>query len=643
MAQKIKIDNNAEVKWTSEEYGVRANESLTPHKQLGLLETVKNISLTVLREVAYMTTTPLKNKIQKAFKFYEKYTDLNTGPSEKKALAVCLHGLNCTTENWDDHINQLEQLSEDFPEFSADIFAPNIPEKGHCTFEDEGLKKIYQKILTWAENNEGKPIVIYGHSNGSRIGLKLETLLRATAPTSPVHLSIVAGVVYGTSAIDKAELVLSQNNIKRMTRGKITPVACENLKRESEPSKAILTEALKPLESDVAKRYFRKYAAAYDTYVHETGSSLPMLNPHGDNRIKEKDFIITDEGHNSIVSGARRDQVARSFHWINKCNGIKDTKKQFQINGDVNLRLNAAEGKFDILDHRPLYIRIYDIAIAIFKTFIFMIDIKMIRIILRSIKQDNQLSPTPELENPVNVEGVKKTFAYKQETYPWAEAENSDGLYLHIHGLNGHSTNWNPYVEELTKDYPNAHILTPEVAMVGNCDLETAADPILKIVEDYLTKFPGKSINLIGTSNGGRIAAYIESKLDPELLGDSSLSMVSIAGVHDGTELFDVITPIMDYTNLSKEIKEDYKPGSENAQKYLNKWKEKQATWKRLNKKVRHLFITSTEDECVFGLNRALPYHADGKSKYKVLSGESHISVVEASRSKVMKWLRKPN
>ncbi|HEV8052612.1 MAG TPA: hypothetical protein VGP47_08955 [Parachlamydiaceae bacterium] len=233
------------------------------------------------------------------------------------------------------------------------------------------------------------------------------------------------------------------------------------------------------------------------------------------------------------------------------------------------------------------------------------------------------------------------SYTYPADDLPWSTSEESNGLYLFIHGLEGSHSDWKAYKEDVKNKNPMEHIFVPQVTLKGNCGLETAGKPLLEALENYLHKFPGKPVRIIGTSNGGRLAAlYIEANLDPAVLGSSPLSVVSLAGVNYGTKLIDNAKS----TGLSgflihKQLEEEFGFGSEFARKSLMAWKAKQDVWNEQNKTIRHLFCASTEDFLVTDNSSSLPYHETASSTYVVISGESHTSIVDALRKNVLKWL----
>jgi hypothetical protein len=241
---------------------------------------------------------------------------------------------------------------------------------------------------------------------------------------------------------------------------------------------------------------------------------------------------------------------------------------------------------------------------------------------------------------PRAVLNAQNIYEYPKEVLPWNEAKESNGIYFFIHGLFGFPSDWNTYVDTIQTKQNDIHVFVPHIPLKGNCSLETAGKPLLEALENYLKKFPGKPVTLIGTSNGGRLAAfYLESRLDPKILGNSSLAIVSIAGVHYGTKVIDFLSQMNFLPHLNDTFKEEILFGNKAAKSCLEAWHKKQSIWKEHNQKVRHLFCATTEDEQVRDISCSLPYHQDAVSTYKIVSGHSHTSIVEEMCDDVIQWI----
>lgn len=248
------------------------------------------------------------------------------------------------------------------------------------------------------------------------------------------------------------------------------------------------------------------------------------------------------------------------------------------------------------------------------------------------------------------VEDESGELNYPSNALPWnndARTQQSQGFNLCIHGLKGSPLHWTRFLRQMEEEHPEMDTLTPHVALQGNCSIEEAASPLLRLVEDYLKKNPGQPVNIIGTSNGGRIAAYLETHLDPTLLGESTLTITSIAGVHYGTTVIDRVKQmgLLRFAKFDPQLAADFEWGSETAHDLHMEWRKKQAIWEQQGCNVKHLFCASTEDEQVQNNGTSLPLPGEGlESKHvayawQVYHGESHTSVVERAQRDVLSWI----
>jgi len=618
----INIDND---------FGVRSNE------EFSIKHDLSSITSTIFHELAYVIKTGYKNFIS-----LEKPKHFDLVPHDgKDGLVVFFHGLNGKPSVWNNHLDLFKKLAEKNEETSLAFYTPIVPNKGHCTLTDVGIDTIVENIERWISLHPNKPVVLLGQSNGSRVALEIETRLRERAPRTPVSLSLTGPVLYGTSLINKITEKLSIDRLSKFSFGLLTPVSIKELRQGSDSSKKLLQNARKNLPEGCAERRYRMYAPVMDSHIWEKGSALPILNANNEILKNEKHYLVPRYGHNSIVNAFTQEQIEKSFHWIKQKNDPSFSKLSC-----VHCLSKSKDGGGTLtlpIEKRTLVAKIAHRIEMIFKT----IGILFIR-----LHDNHQSRWKGEQFLAVAKNEQDETFYYPLCQLPWntSRPNKSQGLNLCIHGLNGSPLHWTRFSKQMKKEHPEMDTLTPHVTLKGNCPIEIAAEPLLTIVEDYLKKHPGHPVNIIGTSNGGRIAAYIESRLDPTLMQGVSLTITSIAGVHYGTTVIDLLKKIglLRFAKIDAELAKDFEWGSKTAQKLHSDWREKQLVWQQEDCNVRHLFCASTEDEQVQNNAASLPLPPSTVSDnenlvyaQKVYHGESHTSIVEHVQKDVMSWIFK--
>jgi hypothetical protein len=209
---------------------------------------------------------------------------------------------------------------------------------------------------------------------------------------------------------------------------------------------------------------------------------------------------------------------------------------------------------------------------------------------------------------------------FSSEDYHWKK--NSEGLYLFVHGLQSHPHVWHDYIDQLKEKNPNVDIKAPYVTKRGNCSLEEATEPLKKMVLDYIEKHPGKPICFIGTSNGGRIIAFLSTFLRGY---KTAIKVCSIAGVFLGTSVIKTIKKwgISRLLRLTNVILEELDEGSDVSAKLMSKM---QASLKTGN--IRSFdFFAAHKDRKVSNPLSSLPIIKKGEEHFLVV-GTGHSSIV---------------
>lgn len=217
---------------------------------------------------------------------------------ESEGLIVLLHGLFNDPAAWYTQLAILKKHQR------VDVFAPIVPKRGICSLV-QAAEPILPTLIDYAKTHPGRPICLLGVSNGSRIAMWLEVQLREKAPQSPVFVSTIAGIHFGSSRID----LLDNWGIARS----ICPKELrEELKYGSVKARQILEEVKTPLPPECAPRRYEFYATTEDLSIPEMNSSLPKLG-------KGEEFhVFHGESHESIVARVAEQQIDACLQFISE-------------------------------------------------------------------------------------------------------------------------------------------------------------------------------------------------------------------------------------------------------------------------------------------------------------------------------------
>ena len=293
----------------------------------------------------------------------------------------------------------------------------------------------------------------------------------------------------------------------------------------------------------------------------------------------------------------------------------------------LQLKTEESSDFYDVHDNRGCFQQAYNITQALFRGCAYFGE-TYYEIIRPPVIHNMHLHPKPSLE----------TKEYCLDELPWNKSQDSAGLCLCLHGLDATFRQWEKFTQQIPQQFPTVHYLAPTILHAGNCSLEDAAMPVVKIVKDYLTKFPGNHLFLIGSSNGARVASFLEVHLNPQLFqSGASLTVISIGGVHGGTKMMDIANRVCCDPCFKKHpaVRQELSFNSDSSLQLCSQLRDKQLQWKV---PVTHIFYTTTEDHLVRPLSSTLPKITEGI--YKIISGHTHETLVDAVLPEVIEWLK---
>lgn len=211
------------------------------------------------------------------------------------------------------------------------------------------------------------------------------------------------------------------------------------------------------------------------------------------------------------------------------------------------------------------------------------------------------------------------------EPKPWI-SEPKNKLVVFIHGLNSSPLAWGKYILHLEKEYA---IFAPQVHQKGYCALEEAAAPILAEVQSYAHLFPDNPIFLVGHSNGGRIAAYLEQKLIAR-----RITLISIAGPHSGTALVNRLQSMraLSILGISRQMALEFEYQGNWALRNLIDWQNDAILTDEI-KKVKRIFYATADDGRIYPFSSSFPNLPN--SAYYLLRRHSHVTIIDAVQQHV--------
>jgi len=256
----------------------------------------------------------------------------------------------------------------------------------------------------------------------------------------------------------------------------------------------------------------------------------------------------------------------------------------------------------DYVDNRNMIVVGYDRFKAVFNELVYSITVAVIKIFQRMTNQPREY---------ISVDDLSRDFSWK---------EGSKGLYVCIHGFNGHPSIWRKQHETL-RQQEGYDLVLPHIPKKGNCSLEEAADPVYRMVKDYVTKNPQKPVCLLGVSNGARIAIDVERRLRAEAQG-TRVKVSLVASATLGTKLVCLAKRLhLDPLFFHPEFAKDLSYYSDRGQSLV---KQAQIIYP-INPRSYDCYAT-TEDHNVFPFNACLP-NIEG-AYHKVINGQGHNSIV---------------
>jgi hypothetical protein len=206
---------------------------------------------------------------------------------------------------------------------------------------------------------------------------------------------------------------------------------------------------------------------------------------------------------------------------------------------------------------------------------------------------------------------------------------NKDKLVVALHGLNCTPKLFEKTLIELKcHNLESIDLFVPEVLMRGNVALDDAVAPILKEIKRWAANGYNKELVLVGISNGGRIAKAIDCELGRLSVCKNikKIHVISIAGSCNGSVLADLAHKLgLDFL-MSDPISNEMPTNSTRSKILHESWKKSLKDSSFIDRK--YTFIASAHDWIVPNFDSTLLEVEEAKTKYAIVKGHGHISIV---------------
>lgn len=269
-----------------------------PSAKKPVLQKITDLTKSIFKELLWLMKMCYRKTFSKPRSEFVECSKPIDWKVNSQGLYVLVHGLRGHPAHW---IEQLKILEKE--QTSFDVIAPFVPKQGDCTLED-AAQPILEKICEYTKKNPTKPVSLIGVSNGGRIVTWLESELREKAPNTPVKVSAVAGVHFGSRLVTKArhwpiakQIVGSKAIQEELAYG--SPKAFELAERLKNGTR---------FHNDA--RSFDFYATAEDLCV-DVDSALPSV-------ANAQHYLVHGEGHNTIVEAVASHQIQSCQAWMSK-------------------------------------------------------------------------------------------------------------------------------------------------------------------------------------------------------------------------------------------------------------------------------------------------------------------------------------
>ena len=266
-----------------------------------------HLAVSLLKDVQFVVRyriegSTLEEKIGRKVFWNPVETGVSDWSQDSTAASFFIHGVHGVPQIWTDHI---KNIVKEHPKM--DIRAFYVPKKGDCGV-NVAICDIVKVIRSYHAAHPGRPIAVYGVSNGARALLHIDKALEDLNET-PILFQSIAGPHHGSYMMD----LVSQIGLTFL----FSKESVDELQLENQKSKDIIDYLRKRKFNPL--RAYDFYATECDAHVRASliGNihmvSLPIL-AKGETHILLKGDKMA--GHSNIVEEICSMQLDRMKRWL---------------------------------------------------------------------------------------------------------------------------------------------------------------------------------------------------------------------------------------------------------------------------------------------------------------------------------------
>lgn len=199
-------------------------------------------------------------------------------------LFFFVHGYGGRPQRWSDYLLDAQRKAP-----GAHHLVPHVPHRGNCPLETSG-KPLLEVVQNYVNKHPGKPLYLFGFSNGTRLVTYIEAHLQLP-PGSSLNVVSIAGIHSGSRVV---------TNMQRVARAAgMHSELITQLSYHSVTSQELLAlrETTADARRDIQARHIF-FASTEDEAIQPVSTALPGI-------AKALHRIVHGHAHGSIMAAVR--------------------------------------------------------------------------------------------------------------------------------------------------------------------------------------------------------------------------------------------------------------------------------------------------------------------------------------------------